>query len=48
MIIGKYRAKNMTIPQLIFQNNELSNKPSKPEPLLAGDEANSYKTCDKP
>ena len=42
MMIGKYLAKNITIPQVKFQNNVLSANPSNPEPLLAADEETLY------
>ena len=41
-IIGKNRPKINTKPVAIFQNGVLSPNPSKPEPLFAADEVNSY------
>ena len=47
-IIGKKRANNITVPQAMFQNGVLSPKPSKPLPLLADEEVNSYSISLKP
>ncbi len=41
-IIGKNLASNITTPQAIFQKGVLSPRPSKPLPLLAEEEVNSY------
>ena len=46
--IGIYRASNITMPVEMFQNTVLSPNPSKPEPLFAEDDVNSYNTCDTP
>lgn len=36
------------MPVEMFQNTVLSPNPSKPEPLFAEDDVNSYNTCDTP
>ena len=38
----------MTRPVAIFQGTVLSPRPSKPEPLLAAEEVNSYRISEKP
>lgn len=47
-MIGRKRESNITVPQVIFQNGTPSPKPSKPEPLLADEEVNSYNISEKP
>ena len=47
-IIGKNLLNNKTIPVEMFQNGLLSPKPSKPEPLLAALEVNSYSISENP
>ena len=47
-MMGIKRPSSMTSPVSIFQNGVLSPSPSKPEPLLADAEVNSYSISDKP
>jgi signal transduction histidine kinase len=47
-MMGKKRAKSITTPVLMFQKGVLSPNPSKPEPLLAEAEVNSYNISLKP
>ena len=47
-IMGKNLASNITVPQAIFQKGVLSPRPSKPLPLLADAEVNSYSISLKP
>src|SRR5450432_4674509 len=47
-IIGKKRDISMTRPQVIFQKGTPSPRPSKPEPLFAEEEVNSYSISENP
>ena len=47
-MIGRNLASNITTPQAIFQKGVLSPRPSKPLPLLADEEVNSYSISLKP
>ena len=47
-MMGRYRESSITKPQEIFQNGVLSPNPSKPLPLLAEEEVNSYSISLKP
>ena len=48
MTMERYRPKNMARPAVIFQKQVLSARPSKPEPLLAAEQAYSYSTWLRP
>src|SRR5579872_3091909 len=47
-MIGRKRDNSITVPQAIFQKGVLSPRPSKPDPLLADEEVNSYNISEKP
>ena len=47
-IIGIYLPNSIIIPVVIFQKGVLSISPSKPEPLFAADDVNSYNISENP